>query len=553
MTIQSATNFTVGAATLPTITSFTPTSGLVGTTVSIIGTNFSTTPANNTLQFNGTTAVVTASTATSITTSVPTGATTGPITVTVAGNTATSSSNFTVTAGPVISITTQPSSVSVCNGVTTSFTTAATGTTNLAYQWQFSTTLAGTYTNINNGGGYSNAGTASISVNTTSNFGAGFYRCRITGDLAAPVFSNAVELTINIIPAAPTVTNGAWCSTGSVTLTAGGGVDGQYRWHTAATGGIAISGETNSIYVTPALTTTTLYFVSINNGCESLRTPVTATVNSLPAIPTITSNITLIANAVTICSTTSLALSAPAGFVSYNWSNGATTSQISVSTSGSYFVTVTDGSGCSSPASDAVTVTVVPAPCNNSAPVISSTTSSTTIGGQTTINLLDLISDADNNLVTSSLVVIQQPVSGASATITNGILEIDYKGVNFSGRDQLTIQVCDVFGECTQQILEIDVIGDIEIYNGISPNDDNQNEIFLIRNIDLLPDTQNNKVSIYNRWGSKVFEVENYNNTTNVFSGLNENGNELPSGTYFYKILFSSGRKSETGNLTLKR
>jgi photosystem II stability/assembly factor-like uncharacterized protein len=79
----------------PTITSFTPTSGAVGAPVTITGTNFDLTPANNVVKFNGTTAVVTASTASSITTTVPTGATTGPITVTVGGQTATSAGNFT--------------------------------------------------------------------------------------------------------------------------------------------------------------------------------------------------------------------------------------------------------------------------------------------------------------------------------------------------------------------------------------------------------------------------------------------------------------------------
>ncbi len=84
-------------ATDPTITSFTPTSGAMGTTVTINGTNFSATPANNVVKFNGTVATVTASTSTSITTTVPTGATTGKITVTVASSTATSAGSFTVT------------------------------------------------------------------------------------------------------------------------------------------------------------------------------------------------------------------------------------------------------------------------------------------------------------------------------------------------------------------------------------------------------------------------------------------------------------------------
>lgn len=95
LTGSSSTDFQVSAANTPTITSFTPTSGAIGTAVTITGTNFSTTPANNTVQFNGTSATVTASTATSITTTVPTGSTTGPVTVTVGGLTGTGLS-FTI-------------------------------------------------------------------------------------------------------------------------------------------------------------------------------------------------------------------------------------------------------------------------------------------------------------------------------------------------------------------------------------------------------------------------------------------------------------------------
>ena len=99
LTGTSPINFTVTAAAAPTIASFTPSQGPVGTTVTITGTNFSTTPASNVVMFNGTTAVVTSSTATQIVTTVPTGATTGTITVAVGGLTGTSPSSFTVPAG----------------------------------------------------------------------------------------------------------------------------------------------------------------------------------------------------------------------------------------------------------------------------------------------------------------------------------------------------------------------------------------------------------------------------------------------------------------------
>lgn len=80
----------------PTLTGFSPTSGLVGTTVTITGTNF----ASPTVAFNGTVATIASSTSTSITTTVPSGATTGNITVTTGGTTLTSSSPFTVTTQP---------------------------------------------------------------------------------------------------------------------------------------------------------------------------------------------------------------------------------------------------------------------------------------------------------------------------------------------------------------------------------------------------------------------------------------------------------------------
>jgi len=64
----------------PTITSFSPLSGAVGATVTITGTNFNTTAANNIVFFGATRATVSAATATSLTVTVPTGATYAPVT-----------------------------------------------------------------------------------------------------------------------------------------------------------------------------------------------------------------------------------------------------------------------------------------------------------------------------------------------------------------------------------------------------------------------------------------------------------------------------------------
>src|SRR2546427_12298046 len=89
--------------TPPSITSFTPASGPVGTSVTINGTNF----AGATLVlFNGTSASFTVNSATTITATVPTGSTTGPISVTTADSTASSAGSFTVgdTTPPTVTI-----------------------------------------------------------------------------------------------------------------------------------------------------------------------------------------------------------------------------------------------------------------------------------------------------------------------------------------------------------------------------------------------------------------------------------------------------------------
>ncbi len=190
----------------------------------------------------------------------------------------------------------------------------------------------------------------------------------------------------------------------------------------------------------------------------------------------------------------------------------------------------------------------------NAAPVILATLITLSIQGEITLDLIPLITTDNSPLDISSLQVIVTPASGAVATIdANGILTLDYAGINFTGTETLSIRACDQLGNCATQQFEVEVIGEIEIFNALSPNGDNVNEKFIIRYIDVMPDTQNNHVTIYNRWGDVVFEVDNYDNDTHAFMGLNKNDKELPSGTYFYKIEFTSGLPAKSGYLSLKK
>ena len=80
------------------IFAFTPNHGAVGSSVTIVGQGFDTSPNGTTVKFNGTSVVtVTSITTTQAVVVVPAGATTGPVAVTVGTSTVTSAENFTVT------------------------------------------------------------------------------------------------------------------------------------------------------------------------------------------------------------------------------------------------------------------------------------------------------------------------------------------------------------------------------------------------------------------------------------------------------------------------
>jgi hypothetical protein len=309
----------------------------------------------------------------------------------------------------------------------------------------------------------------------------------------------SVTATINNIPTAPTTSNASRCGAGTITLTASGGTAGQYRWYTAATGGSPITGQTNSSFTTPSISSTTTYYVAINNGnCESTRTAVTATINPIPTPPTTTG--------AESCPPASVTLSASGGADGqYRWytaSSGGTalsgetnssfvTPFLSATTT--YYVAINNGT-CESSRTP-VTATIATPGCDNEPPAIDPVTSVTAIGGIITINLVDLISDTNDNVDFSTLTIISQPSSGATATIdANFNLIINYQGIPFTGTENITIQVCDIFAACTQQVLAIEVVGDIGVYSAISPNGDNRNDIFLIEHIEKFEDTRRQKL-----------------------------------------------------------
>ena len=104
----------------PSISSMNPTSGVVGTSVTISGANFGATQGSSTVKFNGTTATASIWSATSIVAPVPAGATTGNVVVTV-GGAASNGLSFTVSVpAPTVSITSPANGATVSGTITLS-------------------------------------------------------------------------------------------------------------------------------------------------------------------------------------------------------------------------------------------------------------------------------------------------------------------------------------------------------------------------------------------------------------------------------------------------
>ncbi|MEY4486283.1 MAG: hypothetical protein RL440_814 [Bacteroidota bacterium] len=186
--------------------------------------------------------------------------------------------------------------------------------------------------NTTAGGTWSSSNTSVASVSTAgevtgNNSGSAMITYTYTN--AAGCTTTAIKpIAVNVIPSAVTSISGptTFCAGNTVTLTAPAA--GSYLWSTNDT--------TQSITVAASGT----YDVDVTTaGCTATSAPIAITVNALPSPVVTTNNVAICQGAAATLSST------PAS--AYAWSNGATTSTISVNTAGNYSVTVTDANGCS--------------------------------------------------------------------------------------------------------------------------------------------------------------------------------------------------------------
>lgn len=112
----------VGAA--PELTAFESTSGRVGTTVTLTGTNLNTTTG---VTFNGVAAPFTIVSSTTVTATVPRGATSGPITITTLGGSFTTLGYYVVLSSPDFALVAVPASATTLQEARVNYTLSVTG------------------------------------------------------------------------------------------------------------------------------------------------------------------------------------------------------------------------------------------------------------------------------------------------------------------------------------------------------------------------------------------------------------------------------------------
>ena len=143
----------------------------------------------------------------------------------------------------------------------------------------------------------------------------------------------------------------------------------------------------------------------------------------------------------------------------------------------------------------------------------------------------------DQEILLGTSVTLQGTATGGPVTWTPAI------GLTFPANDPLhpvaaptvttTYTLTGGTGGCTTtDQVTVTVRPPIRIPNAFTPNSDGNDDTWQIEHIEEYP---NNTVTVYNRWGSKIFSAENYSRA-NEWRG-DYNGQPLPIGTFYYVVV----------------
>ncbi len=287
--------------------------------------------------------------------------------------------------------------------------------------------------------------------------------------------------------------------------------------------GNPIAGETSSsIEVSDAGSYTVV--VTSPEGCSAISTPVGITVKPLVPID-ITAADTVVCNNEVV----NIDLSATGGFVSYFWDiTGETTSTITAINTGIFTVTGTSEDGCSSTASIQI-INNLQFELNLSSPVFFDDYNVSAQGAND--GSIDLtVFDGSGNF---------------TYDWSNGGTTADLSGL---AGGVYSVNVTDEQGCTVTDSITLKEPAAIKLPNGFTPNGDGFNDFYVIKGIQGYP---GNKVNIFNRWGNLVYSTQDYQNN---WSGVSNDGNLLPDGTYFIVVdLNKEGTDNVKNYIDLRR
>jgi gliding motility-associated-like protein len=326
--------------------------------------------------------------------------------------------------------------------------------------------------------------------------------------------TDQVTLTTKPLPTVDAGSDKAVCYGDSLFFTAtGSGV--AYSWS---------NGLINGNYFTPTTTMTLTVTATAANGCTQTD-QVLATVNPLPTVDAGPDRI--------ICKGQAIALNAVSNG-SIVWGGGVVNNlPFNPSTTATYGVTATSAAGCVN--TDDVTVSVGDYPNANFY-----TLTPTQYSPNSTFDFVNLSTGAATydwdfgDLIGTSTAenpsYTYQPLVTATYFVTLVVSS------TLGCKDSLTSIV---------QLINNSPGVDVIIPTGFSPNNDSDNDDWTIYGIENYP---NSKISVFNRWGLKVFEGSELFPTWNGIYG----GVMLPTADYYYIVELSDGRKFN-GVVTLKQ
>jgi gliding motility-associated-like protein len=414
---------------------------------------------------------------------------------------------------------------------------------------------------------------ANTSAATANGLVAGVYifRVTVTDDDGESAYDD-IQVTVNPEPAnnPPTADAGtdqilALPTAGSLTGIANDsdGTISTYEWS-------VVSGPPGVTFGTPGSATTTINnlaagtyifsFKATDNDGDSNSDQVTVTVNANQppvAFAGGTINLVLPANNVVLAGSGS---DADGTIVDYDWV------QISGATPGSegatavpgeyaliglglgqyvYELTVTDDKGAT--ATDQVTIDVTAAPTNQP-PVANAGADATVVLPDNSISLDGLAStDADGFVTTFAWEQISGPAATLSDTTFAELLVTDLT----EGEYVFALTVTDDKGATHTDMVSVNVIVEESltvIPKVFTPNGDDIGETWKWP-ASLLSQFDGCELTIYSRFGKKVFQMVSYDNSWN---GTSSSGVKLEEDAYYYVIKCSDGQQT-TGGVRIVR